>query len=205
MNSFASLPLSKEMIKNLDSLKYKVMTPVQESCIPIILKGRDLLAQAKTGSGKTAAFGIGILHTINIKKYRVQALVLCPTRELAEQVTNELRRLAKFKHNIKITTLTGGMPMHKQEHSLSHEAHIAIGTPGRVNKLLERGSLLLDDVQIAVIDEADHMLDMGFIDQVESILEYTPAQCQRLCFSATFPDEIKDLVEHFFVKQKRLL
>lgn len=205
MNSFASLPLSKAMINNLKNLKYTEMTPVQQSCIPVILKGRDILAQAKTGSGKTAAFGIGILHTLDTKKYRVQALVLCPTRELAEQVTNELRRIAKFQHNIKLISLTGGMPMHKQEHSLSHEAHIAVGTPGRVNKLLERGSLLLDDIRMVVIDEADHMLDMGFIDQVESILEYTPAHCQRLCFSATFPDEIKRFSRTFLREAEEVI
>lgn len=190
MKSFSSLPLSKSMIDNLESLNYNEMTPIQESSIPVILNGKDVLAQAKTGSGKTAAYGIGMFHTLDTKRYRVQALVLCPTRELAEQVTNELRRIAKFEHNLKLVTLTGGMPMYKQEHSLSHEAHVVIGTPGRVDKLLERGALVPDDIRMVVIDEADHMLDMGFIDQVESILAYMPVERQTLCFSATFPDEI---------------
>jgi len=193
MSSFSSLSLSKEMLNNLNDLKYKIMTPIQEKSIPLILDGKDILAQAKTGSGKTAAFGIGLLHSLNVKRFRVQSIVLCPTRELADQVTGELRRIARFKHNIKLLTLTGGLPMYKQELSLKHQAHIVVGTPGRVLKLLQRGALNLDNVKIVVLDEADRMLDMGFLDQVKDILSFAPTQRQTLCFSATFPDEIKKL------------
>jgi len=185
------------MLLNLEDLKYKKMTPIQEKSIPEVLLGKDLIAQAKTGSGKTAAFGIGMLQNMNSKRYRVQAMILCPTRELADQVTAELRRIARFQHNIKIVTLTGGIPMYKQEHSLSHQAHIVVGTPGRVNKLLSRGSLVLDELKTVVLDEADRMLEMGFIDQVEEILSYAPVKRQTLCFSATFPDAIKQFTKSF--------
>ncbi len=193
MKSFSKLTLSKAMLDNLKTLKYDTMTPIQEKSIPPILAGSDILAQAKTGSGKTAAFGIGLLENLDVKHFRIQALVLCPTRELAEQVTGELRRIAKFQHNIKMVKLTGGMPVRKQEHSLSHEAHIVVGTPGRVLKLLERGSLKLKDLKMIVLDEADRMLDMGFIDQIGDIFRYAPEKRQVLFFSATFPDEIKKL------------
>ncbi|MBN2653288.1 MAG: ATP-dependent RNA helicase DbpA [Spirochaetales bacterium] len=190
MNSFTDLSISGDMLKNLDDLNYKIMTPVQEESIPFILDGRDVLARAKTGSGKTAAFGIGILENLDVERFRVQSLVLCPTHELAEQVAGELRRIARFRHNIKIVKITGGLPMHKQVLSLSHQAHIVVGTPGRVLKHLERENLDLCEVKSVVLDEADRMLDMGFVDQIKAILRFAPAQRQTLCFSATFPDEI---------------
>ena len=193
MKSFSLLPLNKSMLDNLKNLNYENMTDIQENSIPAILKGLDIFAQAKTGSGKTAAFGIGLMHKLNVKKYRIQALVLCPTRELAEQVTSELRRIARFQHNIKILKITGGMPLYRQEHSLKHKAHIVVGTPGRIAKLLSRGSLVLTDLQTVVLDEADRMLDMGFIDQINEIFKYTPTKRQTLCFSATFSDEVKKL------------
>ena len=148
MTSFASLPLTNEMLSNLNDLKYKEMTPIQEKSIPPILNGKDVLAQAKTGSGKTAAFGIGLAHSLNVKLFRVQSIVLCPTRELAEQVTGELRRIARFKHNIKLLKLTGGIPMYKQELSLKHEAHIVVGTPGRVLKLLQIDALNFTNLKV---------------------------------------------------------
>lgn len=204
MKPFKSLSLSKEMLNNLDSLGYREMTEIQEGSIPLILKGYDILAQAKTGSGKTAAFGIGLLEKLNVKKFRIQSLILCPTRELAEQVTGELRRIAKFKHNIKLLKITGGMPIYKQEHSLDHKAHIVVGTPGRVLKLLQRGSLILDDLTTFVLDEADRMLDMGFIDQIDEIISYGPRKLQTLCFSATFPDEVKELSKTILVDPKEV-
>jgi ATP-independent RNA helicase DbpA len=193
VNNFNELSLSKPMLKNLDALKYQIMTPIQEKTIPVILQGEDILAQAKTGSGKTAAFGIPLLEKLKVSRFRVQALILCPTRELAEQVSGELRRLAKFRHNIKILKLTGGMPLRKQEHSLGHQAQIIVGTPGRILKMLQRETLNLEELQILVLDEADRMLDMGFIEDVSQIISFAPEQRQTLFFSATLPQEIKSL------------
>ncbi|AXA33178.1 ATP-dependent RNA helicase DbpA [Francisella adeliensis] len=188
--NFSDLSLSKEMLHNLNEIGYKQMTSVQASTLPHILEGSDVIAQAKTGSGKTAAFGIGLLAKLQVKKYRVQTLVLCPTRELADQVAKELRALARFTHNIKILTLCGGVAFRPQEESLRHEAHIIVGTPGRVLKHLDKNTLNLKDVDTLVFDEADRMLDMGFIDDIEKVLTYTPKNRQTLLFSATYTDEI---------------
>jgi ATP-independent RNA helicase DbpA len=191
--SFSTLPLSKEMLHNLDELGFESMTPVQEQSLPKILEGRDIIAQAKTGSGKTAAFGIGLLHKLDVKKFKVQALVLCPTRELADQVAKELRRLGRGTHNIKILTLCGGMPFGPQLGSLRHGAHILVGTPGRVLAHLSKGSLSLEALQTLVLDEADRMLDMGFIEEIDSVISHAPVQRQTLLFSATYPDQIMEL------------
>ncbi len=188
--NFSKLPLTKEMLQTIDSLGYKKMTPVQAESLPAILEGRDVTAQAKTGSGKTAAFGIGLLHHLDVKKFRVQSLVLCPTRELADQVAKELRRLARFQHNIKILMLTGGESFGKQLGSLAHQAHIIVGTPGRILKHLNKESLELSNLKTLVFDEADRMLDMGFIEEIESVLAFVPKERQTLLFSATFDDEI---------------
>ena len=190
-NSFAILPLSKEMLQNLKNIDYLKMTPVQAKSLPYILDDKDILAQAKTGSGKTAAFGIGLLSKLDIKKFDIQSLILCPTRELAEQVALELRKLAKFKHNIKITTLCGGVAFKPQLNSLRHKAHIAVGTPGRIIAHLDKGSLkLADSLKTLVLDEADRMLDMGFMEDIQKILSFMPKKYQTLLFSATFPDDI---------------
>lgn len=205
MNSFSNLNISPEMIENLKSLKYNYMTQIQEQTIPVIIKGKDLLAQAKTGSGKTAAFGIGLLELLEVENFRIQSIIVCPTRELAEQVTKEIRKLAKFKHNIKVVKLIGGFPMYKQEHSLKHKAHIVVGTPGRVLKLLERGSLSFKHLKNIVLDEADRMLDMGFIDQIDEIIKYTPVESNIFCFSATFTDEIKELSKSILNNPKEIV
>jgi len=190
---FSTLPLSKEMLHNLDALGFESMTPVQEQSLPKILEGSDIIAQAKTGSGKTAAFGIGLLHKLDVKKFKVQALVLCPTRELADQVAKELRRLGRGTHNIKILTLCGGMPFGPQLGSLRHGAHILVGTPGRVLAHLTKGSLSLEALETLVLDEADRMLDMGFIEEIDNVISHAPAQRQTLLFSATYPDQIMEL------------
>jgi len=192
-SNFSKLPLTQAMLANLDALGYKNMTAVQAEALPAVLEGRDVMAEAKTGSGKTAAFGIGLLHNLNVKKFRVQALVLCPTRELADQVAKELRRLARFAHNIKILTLTGGESFGKQLGSLAHQAHIIVGTPGRVLKHLNKESLSLENLNTFVLDEADRMLDMGFLEEVESIMEYLPKSRQTLLFSATYDEEVKSV------------
>ncbi|WP_457747801.1 ATP-dependent RNA helicase DbpA [Sulfurimonas sp.] len=190
---FSTLPLSNEMVSTLAKLGYKDMTPIQAQALPFILKNQDILAQAKTGSGKTAAFGIGLLHNLDVKKFRVQSLVLCPTRELANQVAKELRSIAKFQHNIKILMLTGGESFGKQLGSLAHQAHIIVGTPGRVLKHLNKESLNLSNLNTLVFDEADRMLDMGFIEEIEAVLEYVPKERQTLLFSATYDDTILDI------------
>ena len=192
-DSFSSLPISKAQVANLDSLGYKKMTAIQAQSLPHVLKGKDLIAQAKTGSGKTAAFGIGLLEQINPRFFGVQALVLCPTRELADQVSKELRLLARAIPNTNILTLCGGKPMGPQLASLKRNPHIVVGTPGRVLKHLGKGTLKPDALNMLVLDEADRMLDMGFHDDIMSIIEMTPRQRQTLLFSATYPDEIKEI------------
>lgn len=190
---FSSLPLKPEELANIQSLKYHSMTPIQAQGLPVILEGKDLLAQAKTGSGKTAAFAIGILHKLEVTTYQVQSLVLCPTRELADQVTNEIRRLARSIPNTKIVTLCGGKPMDPQLASLEHQPHIVVGTPGRILKHLDKGSLKLSALNTLVLDEADRMLDMGFHDEIMRVIKMAPHKRQTLLFSATYPNEIKKI------------
>jgi len=193
MTSFTTLPLSKAFLDNLQSLDYKSMTPIQEKSIPQVMDGKDIIAQAKTGSGKTAAFGIGLLNKLNSQSYLTQSLVLCPTRELADQVSKELRKLARPIANTKITTLCGGTPIVPQTASLEHHPHIVVGTPGRVLKHLKKGSLNLENLTTLVLDEADRMLDMGFLDDINFIIDKTPRNRQTLLFSATFPNQIKKI------------
>ena len=170
------------------------MTPIQAQGLPAMLEGKDLLAQAKTGSGKTAAFAIGLLHNLDVKKYETQALVLCPTRELADQVSKEIRQLARAIPNTKILTLCGGKPIAPQLTSLEHSPHIVVGTPGRILKhLVDKHSLNLETLKTLVLDEADRMLDMGFHEDIMQIIHNTPSQRQTLLFSATYPDEIKEI------------
>ena len=191
--SFTTLPLSPEFLANLNSLNYKEMTDIQGQSLPFILNGKDIRAQAKTGTGKTAAFGIGLLHNLDVKTYQTQALILCPTRELADQVSKEIRRLARSTANTKIVTLCGGTPMHPQLNSLERHPHIVVGTPGRILKHLKKGSLDLNNLKTLVLDEADRMLDMGFYDDIMSIIKKIPKKRQTLLFSATFSDEIKTI------------
>jgi len=192
-NTFSSLPLTPEFLANLKSLVYISMTPIQEQSLPAILAGKDVQAQAKTGSGKTAAFAIGLLHQLDVQIYQAQALVLCPTRELADQVSKEIRRLARPIANTKILALCGGAPIGPQLASLDHQPHIVVGTPGRILKHLQKGTLKLDSLKTLVLDEADRMLDMGFHDDIMRIIDKTPVQRQTLLFSATYPDEIKGI------------
>ncbi|CNE96431.1 ATP-dependent RNA helicase DbpA [Yersinia nurmii] len=191
--SFSSLTLPAEQLSNLNELGYTEMTPVQAAALPAILNGQDVRAKAKTGSGKTAAFGIGLLDKIAVGEFVTQALVLCPTRELADQVSKELRRLARFTQNIKILTLCGGQPMGHQLDSLVHAPHIVVGTPGRIQEHLRKRTLVLDDLKVLVLDEADRMLDMGFTDAINDVISYTPPQRQTLLFSATYPAGIEQI------------
>ena len=191
--NFSSLHLAKPVLDNLIELGYENMTPVQAQSLPHVLQNKDVIAQAKTGSGKTAAFGIGLLNKIELADYTVQSMILCPTRELADQVTKELRRLARFTQNIKILTLCGGVSIGPQIKSLSHPAHIVVGTPGRILKHLNKGYLKIDELQTLVLDEADRMLDMGFVEEIQNVMEFVPTKRQTLFFSATYTDEIRQL------------
>lgn len=187
--SFASLALPSALIDNLASLGYHAMTPIQAQSLPPMLEGRDVLGQAKTGSGKTAAFGLALLARLTLEQANVQALVLCPTRELADQVAEAIRKLARTLANVKVLTLCGGAPLGPQIASLEHGAHIVVGTPGRIDEHLRKASLNLGALEILVLDEADRMLDMGFRPAIDAIIEHTPGARQTLLFSATFPEE----------------
>jgi ATP-dependent RNA helicase DbpA len=194
---FSLLKLDPALLGNLESLGYTQMTPIQAESLPHLLDGRDLIARAKTGSGKTVAFGLGLLNLLNQQSFAVQALVLCPTRELADQVAKELRRLARTSANTKIVTLCGGAPFGPQVGSLEHGAHVVVGTPGRILKHLQKQTLSLDSVRSVVLDEADRMLDMGFYEDMSSILSATPSRRQTLLFSATYPETIRELSAAF--------
>jgi ATP-independent RNA helicase DbpA len=203
-NKFDVLGLSSETLTNLSSLGYHEMTPIQAQSLPPILAGNDVIAQSKTGSGKTAAFGLGVLNKLNVKRFRVQTLILCPTRELADQVSKELRRLARATHNIKILTLCGGTAFGPQVGSLEHGAHIIVGTPGRIEEHLRKGKLNLEELTTFVLDEADRMLDMGFKDTIDAILLHIPPQRQTLLFSATFPREIEAMTSNIMSNPIRI-
>jgi ATP-independent RNA helicase DbpA len=195
--SFTSLQLAPAFLANLTQLGYHDMTPVQAATLPLALAGRDLIAQAKTGSGKTAAFGIGMLLRLNPALFAVQGLVMCPTRELADQVANELRRLARGIGNVKVVVLTGGVPMRPQITTLEFGAHIVVGTPGRILDHLGKGTLDLARLRTLVLDEADRMTDMGFYDDIAAIVRACPAHRQTLLFSATYPDDIREATARF--------
>ena len=197
MTEFTALALPTELQQALDVLEYTQMTPVQAASLPPILAGRDVIAQARTGSGKTAAFGLGLLSRLAPENVQVQALVLCPTRELADQVGKEIRRLARFMPNIKVSVFCGGVPLRPHLASLTHPPHVVVGTPGRIQELIDEGALVLEGLRTVVLDEADRMLDMGFEPAITGILGQAPAARQTLMFSATFPEEIRTLGRRF--------
>ena len=202
--SFSTLPLPPSQLENLEGLGYLTMTAIQAEALPLALAGRDLIAQAKTGSGKTAAFGLSLLCKLNPRDFGTQALILCPTRELATQVAVEIRRLARYQQNIKVVTLTGGQSIGPQIGSLEHGAHIVVGTPGRLKDHLRKKTLDLSRVSTLVLDEADRMLEMGFVDDIETIIGETPNDRQTLLFSATYPDDIKSLSARFQNKPEQV-
>ena len=197
MTEFTELKLIEPLQRAVAEVGYAQMTPVQEASLPGILSGRDVVAQARTGSGKTAAFALGLLSTLDAAAVQLQGLVLCPTRELADQVSREIRRLARFIPNVKVLTLCGGVPLRPHLASLAHEPHIVVGTPGRILELIEKQALPLQAVKLLVLDEADRMLDMGFADAIRGIIDATPAQRQTLLFSATIPQSIREISRQF--------
>jgi len=202
---FKNLNLRSELISNLSEIGFTAMTPIQTEALPLVLEGRDVIGQAKTGSGKTVAFGLGLLNSLNASNKETQALVLCPTRELAEQVSGELRKLARMLKNIKILTITGGVAYDHQESSLIHGAHIIVGTPGRVAKLIKTKFIKVDDIKGLVLDEADRMLDMGFYDEIMEIETKLPSTRQTLLFSATFPEEILKLSKSIQINAAKIV
>ena len=191
--AFASLPLDPRLLQALDSLDYRQMTPIQAAALPAMLAGRDVIGQARTGSGKTAAYGLAVLSRIDLALPATQALVLCPTRELAEQIAGELRRLARCLPNVRITVLGGGIVKRPQVAALAHDPHIVVGITGRVQELIDDGHLKLGALRVLVLDEADRMLDGDFEAASRAIVSATPAARQTLCFSATFPDAVRKL------------
>jgi len=193
-STFAALPLLPALQPGLDALGYTHLTPVQQQALPAILDGSDVIAQAPTGSGKTAAFGLGLLQKLDPALVKTQALVLCPTRELADQVGRQLRTLATGIPNLKVSVLCGGVALGPQLASLeAHDPQVVVGTPGRLQELLRKKALHLGGVRTLVLDEADRMLDMGFEEPIRDLVGRTPKDRQSLLFSATFPDAIRAL------------
>ncbi len=194
---FSSLPLDQGVLDTLDQLGFQTMTPIQVAALPSALSGHDVIGRASTGSGKTAVFGLTLLSRLNLKFFGVQALVLCPTRELADQVASEVRRLGRSLENLKVVSLCGGVPLRGQAASLAHGAHVVVGTPGRLLDHLSRRTLDLGGLRTLVFDEADRMLEMGFVDDMVSIARTCPKARQTLLFSATFPPQIEALAAPF--------
>ncbi|WP_188881798.1 DEAD/DEAH box helicase [Alicyclobacillus cellulosilyticus] len=195
MTSFQDFGLSRRVQQAIDDMGYEEPSPIQAACIPLILEGKDVIGQAQTGTGKTAAFGIPIVERVTTEP-RVQALVLAPTRELAIQVAGEFRKIAKYKR-VRTLPIYGGQSIGHQIRALQQGVQVVIGTPGRVLDHIRRGTLKLQSVQTVVLDEADEMLDMGFIDDIEAILRETPSERQTLLFSATFPPEVRRLAVRY--------
>ncbi|MDU5184349.1 MAG: DEAD/DEAH box helicase [Peptoniphilus harei] len=202
---FSDLNLSKEVLQAIDDMGFESPSEVQEATIPLILKGRDVLAQAQTGTGKTASFGIPMIEGIEDKIHNLQGLVLVPTRELARQVSDELKKLAKYKKFINIVPIYGGADMGKQLRDLKKGADIVVGTPGRVMDHMKRKTIVLDDLKFLTLDEADEMFDMGFRDDMKTIIEKTNPDRQTLFFSATFDNDIKEFSRLYQVNPAKVI
>lgn len=197
---FSDLTQSKEIIKAIEAMGFEEPTPIQALAIPFIQAGRDITAQAQTGTGKTSAFGIPVIEHIDPSRRSVQAIVLCPTRELAIQIAEEFSHLLQYLPKISVIPVYGGQPIERQLRALAAGVHIVIGTPGRVMDHLERRTLALEDVSMVVLDEADQMLDMGFRDDIEKILKKVPQRRQTMLFSATMPQPIIEISKRFQTK-----
>jgi len=194
---FEDMNLSTETLKAISDMGFEGATPIQSQSISVILSGRDVIGQSQTGTGKTAAFGIPLLEKINQYNRYLQAVVLCPTRELAIQISEEFRKLLKYRENIKVIPIYGGQPIDRQIIGLKKGAQVIIGTPGRVMDHMSRRTLKMEHVKLVVLDEADEMLDMGFREDIETILDKIPSERQTMLFSATMPQEILDLTEQY--------
>lgn len=200
--SFSSLGLSKPLMEALEALEFTHMTKTQQACLPDVLAGKDVAVQAKTGSGKTLAFALALLSKIEVESKSPQSLIMCPTRELAEQVAEHIRNLAKRMSNLKVVALVGGMPMGPQIVSLRYGANVVVGTPGRIMDHIGKRTLSLKKVNCLVLDEADRMLDMGFEDEMRVVMHHLSqtaqaATRQTLLFSATYPEQIKSITNQY--------
>jgi ATP-dependent RNA helicase DeaD len=194
---FSELGLSAEILKAIDKLGFEQASPIQAAAIPALLQGHDIVGQSQTGSGKTAAFAVPAIELINATQRGVQVLILCPTRELAVQVSEEVHKLAVFKRGVQALPVYGGQSYERQFHGLKQGVQIVIGTPGRVMDHMRRGTLRLDKIKMVILDEADVMLDMGFRDDIETILKDTPTERQTVFFSATMPPAIQQLIKKY--------
>ncbi|SDW97354.1 ATP-dependent RNA helicase DeaD [Methanohalophilus halophilus] len=194
--TFKDLNLSKNIERAVEDMGFEEPTPIQSQSIPYLMEGKDVIGQAQTGTGKTAAFGIPALEMLDVKSKKVQVVVLCPTRELANQVAEEMSKLAKYQ-NTKMLPVYGGQPIDRQIKALRRGVHIVIGTPGRIMDHIQRKTLKLDGVKMLVLDEADEMLDMGFREDIEFILSRVPGQKQTVLFSATMPQPIIKLTKKY--------
>lgn len=202
--AFERLGLGKKLLRAISDMGFDAPSPIQEKAIPIQLAGRDLIGQAQTGTGKTAAFGLPLLMKVDPKLKKLQAVILCPTRELAIQVSDELHRYAKYLHNVKILPVYGGQDIVKQIRGLKDGTQIVVGTPGRVMDHMRRGTVKMDHVHTVVLDEADEMMDMGFIEDMRTILRELPEERQTVMFSATMPHEIAELAREFLTDPERV-
>jgi ATP-dependent RNA helicase DeaD len=201
---FSELNLSPQLLKGVDDVGFTETFPIQERAIGPLLEGRNVVGQAKTGSGKTAAFGLPLLQMLDPHERSVQALVLAPTRELAQQITADLQRYGKYT-NARVLAVYGGQSMNVQLDALRRGVQVVVGTPGRIIDHLQRGTLNLSRVRFVVLDEADRMLDMGFIDDVNTILDATPKEKQLALFSATMPAPIIDLTDRYMRDPEKIL
>ena len=197
MAQYSDFNLSEETLKAVERMGFTEMTEIQEKAIPVMMEGREIIAKAPTGTGKTCAFGIPIMEKIDPEKPAVQAIVLCPTRELAMQAEGELRKICKYTEGVRVLAVYGGDPITTQIRELKRGVEIVVGTPGRVMDLMRRHALDLDGLSLAVLDEADEMLSMGFREDIETILQTTPTERQTVLFSATMPPEILELTGEY--------
>ena len=208
---FEEMQLDPRVFRAIQEMGFEEASPIQAKAIPLIIEGKDVIGQAQTGTGKTASYGIPLLHRIDVKNRKLQAIVLCPTRELAIQVADEMRKLSKFLHGIKVLPIYGGQDINKQIRSLKGGVQIVIGTPGRVMDHMRRKTLKMETVNMVVLDEADEMLNMGFREDMETILSETPDDRQTVLLSATMPRPIVEIArtyqkdaEHVKVVKKEL-
>jgi ATP-dependent RNA helicase DeaD len=197
MTLFKELALSPEMHRSIEDMGFTEASPIQAEAIPLLLEGHDLIGQAQTGTGKTAAFAIPLIERIDSRRGPAQALIMCPTRELAVQVGEEIRKLLKHKPGISVVTIYGGDPIGRQFRALTKKPQIIVGTPGRLQDHIRRGSIRLNAVKTVVLDEADEMLDLGFREDIEAILKTTPTERQTVLFSATMTPQIMELASRY--------